>query len=89
MTITLKPEQELLIAQALETGAYQSPEEVIGRALELLHSEYEWASGPQDEVADKIDRAFEQFERGEFLTSEESIADMNRRKSEWLSENKR
>lgn len=88
MTITLRPEQEQLIARAIETGAYQSPEEVIGRALELLHSEYEWASGPLDEVAEKIDRAFEQFERGEFLTAEESLADMERRKLAWLSEHK-
>jgi Arc/MetJ-type ribon-helix-helix transcriptional regulator len=81
MTITLGPQYEQLIAEAIETGAYQSPEEVVGRALELLHSEH-------DEVAKKINRAFEQFERGEFLTSEESIADMERRKSAWLSEHK-
>ena len=90
MTINLGPEYEHLIAEAIETGEYQSPEEVVGRALELLHSEYAWwAHGKQDEVAEKIDRAFEQFERGEFLTSEESIADMEERKSAWLSEHKR
>lgn len=88
MTITLGPEYEQLITQAIETGAYQSPEEVIGRALKLLHSEYTWAHGQPDEVEEKINRAFEQFERGEFLTSEESIADMERRKSAWLSEHK-
>ena len=88
MTITLPPEHEKLIARAIETGAYESPEEVIGRALELLHSDYGWARGQQDEVAEKIDRAFDQFERNEFFTSEESIADMERRKSAWLSERK-
>ncbi len=41
MTITLRPEHELLIAQALRTGAYQNPDEVIARALEMLHFEAE------------------------------------------------
>jgi len=30
MTITLRPEHEQLIAQVIQTGAYQNPEEVIG-----------------------------------------------------------
>ena len=42
MTITLRPEHEKLIAQVMQTGAYQSPDEVIARALEILHSEDEW-----------------------------------------------
>jgi Arc/MetJ-type ribon-helix-helix transcriptional regulator len=33
MTITLRPEQEKLIAQVMQTGAYQNPDEVIERAL--------------------------------------------------------
>ena len=37
MPITLRPEHEQLIAEALRSGAYQSPDEVIKRALELLH----------------------------------------------------
>jgi Arc/MetJ-type ribon-helix-helix transcriptional regulator len=88
MTITIPPEIEQLITQAIETGAYQSPEEVIGRALELLHSERERFHG-QQEIAEKIDRAFEQIERGEFLTAEESVADLERRKSVWMAEHKR
>ena len=33
MTITFRPEHENLIAQAIETGAYQNPDEVIERAF--------------------------------------------------------
>ena len=61
MTITLRPEHEKLIAQAIQTGAYQSPDEVI-------------------------ERAFGQFDRGEFLSAEESQADMERRKAAWFRE---
>jgi len=37
VTIQLKPEQEHRIAEALRSGAYQSSDDVIERALEVLH----------------------------------------------------
>jgi len=86
MTITLEPEHEKLIAQAMRTGAYQNPNEVIGRALEILNSEDEWLHEHKSEIAERIDRAFGQFERGEFFSAEESRADMEKRKAAWLSE---
>ena len=84
MTITLRPEQEKAIAQAIESGAYRNPDEVIARALEALRAQDEWLSGQKDAIAEKIDRAFGQFERGEFLSSDESRADMAKRKADWL-----
>lgn len=86
MVITIRPEHERLIAQAMQTGAYQNAEEVIGRALEMLQSEEEWLHDNKDAIAEKIERAFGQFERGEFFPAEESQADMNQRKSAWLRE---
>jgi antitoxin ParD1/3/4 len=88
MTIILQPEQEQLVAQAMETGAYRDPEEVIRRALEMLHSENESLRQQREEIGKKIDRAFEQFERGNCFTAEQSIADMEKRKRAWLSEHK-
>jgi len=58
MTITLRPEHEKLIAQAIESGAYQNPDEVIGRALDMLRDEDEWLHDQRDEIAAKIERAF-------------------------------
>jgi putative addiction module CopG family antidote len=86
MTITLRPEHEKLIAQAMQTGAYQSPDEVIERALRMLHSEEEWLIDYKAEITEKIERAFEQFDRGEFFSPEESQADMEKRKAAWLRE---
>ncbi len=86
MTIALRPEHEKAIAQAIQSGAYQNPEAVIERALEVLRTEDEWLYGYRDEIAEKIDRAFEQFERGEFLSSTESRAGMAKRKAHWLRE---
>lgn len=89
MTITLRPEHEKVVAQAIQSGAYQNPDEVIGRALEVLRAEDEWLYGHKEEIAEKIDRGFGQFERGEFLSSAESQTDMAKRKAEWLREQKR
>lgn len=86
MTITIRPEDEQLIAAAIQTGAYQNPDDVIGRALQILRSEEEWPDENKNAVGEKIDRAFGQFERGDFFSSEQSRADMEKRKEKWLLE---
>ena len=88
-SIVLKPEHEQLISEALQTGAYRNSDEVIGHALEMLHSEYEWLRDHKDRIEARIDRALAQFERGEFLSPDESRADMERRKTSWLNEHRR
>lgn len=89
MTITLRPEHEKAIEQAIQSGHYQTADDVISRALEILRSEDDWLDDRKDEIADKIDRAFRQFERGEFLSSSESQADMEKRKAEWSGRQRR
>ena len=42
MSITLRPQHEKAIERAIQSGACQNPDEVIGRALEVLRSEDEW-----------------------------------------------
>ena len=86
MTITLRPEHEKLISRAMQSGAYKSPDEVIGGALEMLLSEDEWLQNHKEDVTEKIERAFLQFERGECFSAEESKADMEKRKAAWLAE---
>ena len=88
MTITLRPEHERLVTKALETGAYKDPDEVIGRALEMLHSEAEWLQDHKEQIAEKIERAFGQFERGEYRSAEQSREELNKRKTAWLNEHK-
>jgi Arc/MetJ-type ribon-helix-helix transcriptional regulator len=72
----------------METGDYQNPDDVIARALEILRSEDDWQREQTAEIAEKIERAFGQFERGEFFSAEESRANMERRKAEWLREHR-
>jgi hypothetical protein len=89
MTINIRPEHERLIAQALRTGAYRDPDKVIGRALEVLRSEDEWLDENKTVIGEKIERAFGQFERGEFFPEAESRIDMEKRKAAWLREHSR
>jgi len=88
MTIHLRPEHEKAIADAIQSGAYQTPDEVIGRALEILRAEEDWLNEHRQEISDKIERAFGQFDRGEYFTAEESRADMENRKAAWLAKQK-
>ena len=82
MTVTLRPEHAQFIAEAMRTGAYQNPDDVIGRALEMLHTEDEWLEDQKGFIEAKVERAFGQFERGEFMSAEESRSDMEKRKRE-------
>ena len=86
MTIIIRPEHEVLIAQAMQSGAYQNADAVIDRALEVLRSEDDWLDANKEAVGEKIERAFGRFERGEFFSAQESKADMERRKADWLRE---
>ena len=88
MTITLRPDQEKAIAQAIESGAYQNPDEVIERALEVLLSEDEWSQHDKDELNQKIERATAQLDRGEGISGDELRARLERRKAAWLEEHK-
>lgn len=89
MTITLSPEQERLVAEAMRAGGYGDPNDVILRALEVLRTEDDWLQEHRDDITAKIDRAFEQFDRGEFFTSEQSRADLEQRKAAWLRDQRR
>jgi len=89
MTVTLRPDQEQLVARVIESGACRDADEVIARALEMLQVEEEWIEDQRQEIAEKIERGIAQGRRGEVLTAEESIADMQRRKAEWMERQKR
>src|SRR5580700_2795816 len=89
MSITLRPEHEELVVKAMQTGAYENPDEIIGRALGMLYAQEDWLSEQTGEIAAKIERAFEQFDRGQFYSAEASRADMQERKAAWLQEHGR
>ncbi len=89
MTITLRPEHQQLIEKAMQTGAYQNADDVIERALKMLQSEDERRQNQRDLIEAKLERAFGQFESGQFLSAEDSRTAMEKRKSEWLFDQQR
>ena len=82
MPMTLQPEHERLITEALRSGAYNNSDEVIERALELLHRRDAWLS----ENRSKIDEGYAAAQRGELLDSDQVRAQMEKKKRAWLAE---
>ena len=85
MPIILGPEHEQIIAEALRSGAYQSPDEVIKRALELLHERDTWLA----ENRAKIEEGYAAAQRGDLTDSDQVRARMEEKKRAWLAEQRK
>ena len=81
MAIQLTPDQEHRVAQAVRSGVYHSPEEVIDRALEALHEQDEWLSANRDAINEKIRLGLAELERGEGIPEDELDAYLKRLKA--------
>jgi putative addiction module CopG family antidote len=82
MTIRLKPEQEERIAEAIRSGAYESPDEVIQQALEILHERDEWLSANRQAVDAKIRRGIAELDRGEGIPEDQLDAHLKALKAQ-------
>jgi Arc/MetJ-type ribon-helix-helix transcriptional regulator len=82
MTIQLKPEQEHRIAEALRSGAYSSSDDVIDRALEVLHERDKWLTAKREANDAKIRTGIEELERGEGIPENELDAYLERLKAQ-------
>ncbi|HEX4749325.1 MAG TPA: hypothetical protein VH302_07260 [Bryobacteraceae bacterium] len=82
MTIQLKPEQEHRIAEALRSGAYSSTDDVIDRALEVLHERDEWLTANRQAIDAKIHNGIAELERGEGIPEDELDAHLQRLKAQ-------
>jgi antitoxin ParD1/3/4 len=70
MSITLKPEQEKLIQQQVELGRFNSADEALERALQLLDEQYQDSEAWIEEMRVKVDVAKAQVEQGEVIALE-------------------
>jgi Arc/MetJ-type ribon-helix-helix transcriptional regulator len=82
MTIQLKPEQEHRIAEALRSGAYQSADDVIECALEVLHERDKWLMANRQAVDAKIRRGIEELNRGGGIPEDELDAHLEALKAQ-------
>lgn len=74
MILELKPAQEQILEMATRSGL--SREEVLDQAFEIIRAQHEqgdWMMENRREIAAKLQRAFDQSERGELFDDEEAI----------------
>ena len=89
MQLDLPPDVVRLIDKRLATGWYANAEDVVRRALELQDEEEgtireeRWTEDELREISAKIEEGFLQAERGEFVTPEEAIRELETFKAEW------
>jgi putative addiction module CopG family antidote len=89
MTIHLKPELEALIKEDVERGPYQSADEYVAQAVQMLHAHERSLAEDRADIAAKIEQGFAQAERGELFDPDEVRAHMNERKKVWMNQNSR
>jgi antitoxin ParD1/3/4 len=76
MSITLNPDQEMIVANLIATGSFQTADEVLQVALKLLETErrsYQvWVGQTRDLVREGIDS----LDRGEGVDGETVVNDL-------------
>jgi putative addiction module CopG family antidote len=89
MTIRLKPELEALIQKDVERGPYQSADEFVEQAVQMLHEQEQWLADNRADIAAKIEEGYASADRGDLLDAEQVRARVNERKQAWRNDNKR
>jgi len=87
MAIDLKPEQQRVIDLAIQSGAYQTPSDVLDRAFEILREQLDmeaWIALNREAVAAQIEEGFLQAERGELTPVEEALELIKSRRASQL-----
>jgi antitoxin ParD1/3/4 len=82
MSIQLNPQQEQRIEEALRSGAYRSPDDVIDRALDVLHGQDEWLIANREAIKAKIQKGIEELERGDGIPENDLEAYLERLKAQ-------
>ena|ERR1700680_4803025 len=84
MTIHLKPELERLIKKDVERGPYETADEFVERAVQMLHEQEEWLSMNRAEISAKIEEGYASAQRGEMIDGDEVRARMEQKKCAWM-----
>lgn len=87
MNVSLTPELEKLVNAQLESGKYNSVDEVIGEALRLLHEQEKQRQARLDALRQEVAMGAEQADRGE-LTAGDDAFDRLKKKHEAMYRDK-
>jgi Arc/MetJ-type ribon-helix-helix transcriptional regulator len=79
MNLPLDPASEQLIQRELDRGHFNSPSEVVARALQLLDAEEDWLLRNKEVINLRLKESMEQAKRGETYTPEEAARILDER----------
>jgi Arc/MetJ-type ribon-helix-helix transcriptional regulator len=82
MTLQLSSEQETRVAEALRSGGYQTPDDVIDRALQVLHEQDQWLRTNRQSINARIQKGIAELERGEGIPEDELDSHLERLKAQ-------
>ncbi|MGP8244660.1 MAG: hypothetical protein ACLQVN_09090 [Bryobacteraceae bacterium] len=87
MTIeTNRPEIEALIRQRLDSGAFESVEDVLFDALGIQSDREVWLRENKDAMNAKIERGLAQLDRGEGIPGDRLRARLEVDRAAWLAD---
>ena len=87
MQLNVPPDIETLINKRLSSGAYESIEDVLRRALEAQDAEESWTEDERSVLSAHIEEGYQQAERGELIDGAQARRDIQRMKERWQSSN--
>jgi antitoxin ParD1/3/4 len=76
MSITLNPEQEIIVANLIATGSFQTADEVLQVALKLLEIERQSYQSWVAETREQVREGIESLDRGEGVDGEAVVNDL-------------
>ena len=82
MTITLRPEQEELVREIMQSGAFRNAEEAVGSALEMLRSQNAWLVDNREAIDTRIRQGIAELDRGEGIPEDQLEAYLARLRAE-------
>ncbi len=89
MNIHLKPELERLIETDIRRGPYETVEEFVECAVQMLHDQEEWLSANRTSIGAKIDEGYAAAQRGELIDAEQVREQTAAKKRAWLADHNR
>ena len=84
MIIELKPEHQRMIDQAIQSGAYHDPGEVLDQAFEIIREQLQredWLVDQREVVAARIAEGFAQADRGELMDGDTALEMLHQRRA--------
>ena len=73
----------------MKLTAYQTADEFVECAIQMLHEQEEWLSATRGKISGKIDVGYAAIQRGELIEGDQVREQMAEQKRAWLSHRKR